>query len=145
MKLKTLMAISGLSATVAAASPLDVAGLWLTEAGTGHIEIKDCGDGTPCGTLVWVDPMAANTHLDAKNRTATLRNRPLIGVPIVWGFKRATDAWRGGKIYNPEDGKTFRASLSVTQDADLEVKGCLGPLCRTNIWTRLDASRSLDR
>ena len=59
------LAILAIAATtnVAAADPHDVEGLWLTQARDGHIEIKDCGDGSPCGTLVWVDPATTERRL----------------------------------------------------------------------------------
>lgn len=34
----------------------DVFGLFATEEGTSHVSIADCSDGTPCGTVVWIDP-----------------------------------------------------------------------------------------
>ena len=124
----------------AEADPHDVYGLWMSEARDGHIEIRDCGDGTPCGALVWVDLDRAPTDRDEHNPDANLRTRSLIGVPIVWGYARSKKEWRGGHIYNPEDGKTFRSSLKRLGDGMLSVKGCLGPLCRTNIWTPISAT-----
>ena len=120
------------------ASPHDVYGLWMSEAKDGHIEISDCGDGTPCGTLVWVDPQKADTLLDLRNKDKNLRKRALVGVPIIWNFERAKTGWKSGRIYNPEDGKTFTAHVK-RQDVDhLQVKGCLGVICITNIWTRVE-------
>lgn len=128
----------------ASASPHDVFGLWLSEAKDGHINISDCGDGTPCGTLVWVDPKTTDTTLDARNKDRDLRSRSLVGVPIIWGFERTKNGWKAGKIYNPEDGKTFGARVK-RQDVDLlEVKGCLGFMCITNIWTRVSLEAQAD-
>lgn len=132
----SFLSIAALSfAAPAVARPYDVYGLWLSAAKDGHIEIRDCGDGTPCGNLVWVDPAKADTHLDVRNRDPSLRSRKLIGTPIIRGFEPAPIGWKGGEIYNPEDGKTFAASLEKLPNGSLKVKGCLGPLCRTNIWT----------
>ncbi|MGB0907388.1 MAG: DUF2147 domain-containing protein [Maricaulaceae bacterium] len=121
----------------AQASPHDVYGLWVSEAKDGHIEISDCGDGTPCGKLVWIDPAKADTALDLRNKDAGLRARPLLDVPIIWDFKRAKKGWKAGKIYNPEDGKTFRARVKAKDADHLQVKGCLGLICIANIWTRV--------
>jgi len=119
------------------ASAHEVYGLWMSEAKDGHIEVSDCGDGTPCGRLVWIDPHKADTLLDARNKNKDLRSRALIGVPIIWDFERSKKGWKSGKIYNPEDGKTFSARVK-RQDIDhLQVKGCLGVICITNIWTRV--------
>lgn len=127
----------GLFPISAQANHSDVFGLWLSEAKDGHIQISDCGDGTPCGALVWIDPETADTTLDARNKDRNLRTRPLLGVPIIWGYKRSKNGWKAGKIYNPEDGKTFRSSVKQHSENSLKVKGCLGPLCITNIWTRV--------
>ena len=123
----------------AMADPLEVFGVWLTAAKDGYVEIRDCGDGTPCGTLVRIVPTGTNTELDARNRDPSLRQRKLIGTPIVWGFKQTSKKWQHGSIYNPNDGKTFAASLERRDDGTLKVRGCLGPICRTNIWERVDA------
>jgi len=120
------------------ASPHDVYGIWVSEAQDGHIEVSDCGDGTPCGTLVWIDPLKADTViLDERNRNIDLRKRALIGVPIIWGFERSKKGWKAGKIYNPEDGKTFTAKVKRKDANHLQVKGCLGIICISNVWTRL--------
>lgn len=125
------LAVSG----SAHASTFDVYGLWLTQAEDAHIEVTDCGDGTPCGSLVWVDPIVTHEEVDARNANKLLRTRPLIGVPIVWGYTRGRKAWRSGHIYNPEDGKTFKSTMRLQKNGTLKVKGCLGSLCITNIWT----------
>jgi len=134
---KTLFLIFAIALLIgeAKADPLDVYGLWLTEAGDGHVNITDCGDGTPCGALVWVDPAQTPINRDVKNPDLKLRNRPLIGVPIIWGYRAGRRIWRNGRIYNPDDGKTFGSSLQRLENGNLKVKGCLGPLCVTNLWT----------
>lgn len=138
MKILYLALITALCSYTACASSLDVYGLWLTEAKDGHVEIIDCGDGTPCGNLVWIDPLKAPTERDTRNRNTARQNRPLIGVPIVWDYVARRGEWREGRIYNPEDGKTFGSSMRRLENGTLRVKGCLGPICITNIWTPLD-------
>lgn len=121
--------------TAANADTFDVYGLWLTQAETAHIEVTDCGDGTPCGALIWIDPVIADAGIDARNANKTLRTRPLVGVPIVWGYARGKKNWRSGHIYNPEDGKTFKSTMRLQDNGTLKVKGCIGLICITNIWT----------
>lgn len=138
-------AMLSLTPLSAHASSHDVYGLWMSEAKDGHIEVSDCGDGTPCGTLVWVDPEKADTLLDSRNKKEELRSRALVGVPIIWNFERSQKGWKSGKIYNPEDGKTFTARIK-RQDADhLQVKGCLGVICITNMWTRVASSEPINQ
>lgn len=113
-----------------------ISGNWITQGEDAKILIKDCGDGTPCGTLIWVDPCVPGGGLDAKNPEPTLRTRPLVGVKIIWGLEKRNEAWRSGWIYKPQDGKTFRTSLHLRSEDKLVVKGYLGPICRSNTWTR---------
>lgn len=136
-----LFAVSGPTS----AAPLDVVGTWAAESRygniQGHVRIADCGDGTPCGVLVWFDPARTRQRTDAQNPDRKLRGRSLIGMPLIIGFERQGPAWRRGRLYNPEDGKTFVCSLQLAPDRKhLRVTGCLGPFCQTKIWTRVAAS-----
>lgn len=129
----------------APSAPLDVAGTWTAESRYGnifgHVRISDCGDGTPCGALVWFDPARTRQRTDARNPDHTLRARPLIGTRLITGFERQGPAWRRGRLYNPEDGTTFACTLQLAPDRNhLRVTGCLGPFCQTKIWTRVVAS-----
>ena len=126
----------------AAADLADLSGLWRTERHGALVQVVDCGDGTPCGWLVGVDPTVAQgqTH-DVRNRDPARRHRPLVGLPILWGFavrpEGGREDWRAGRVYNPDDGKTFPARLKMLHSAGLQVTGCLGPLCRSETWTRV--------
>jgi uncharacterized protein (DUF2147 family) len=119
------------------AARLDVDGVWLTADRDGQVEIRDCGNRSPCGRLVWFDPAKGSSRLDSRNRVTQLRQRQLMGVPIFWGFERQNNKWIGGNIYNPEDGKTFKSRLRLGGDDQLIVTGCLGAICITRIWTRI--------
>lgn len=114
-------------------------GRWRTIRHGALVDIVDCGDATPCANLSWIDEAISegNTQ-DIRNRNSELRNRPLIGAPILWGFEAEGTGWRDGWLYNPEDGKTFRAHMRLLSDRELEVSGCIGVLCRSQIWTRAD-------
>lgn len=133
--------IVGLVGAPAQASPLDVSGTWIAPSRygqiTSHVRISDCGDGTPCGHLVWLDPAAKSAKFDERNLDRALRRRPLLGTPILTGFKRHDPGWQGGTLYNPEDGKSFASRMALGSDGRLWVTGCLGPLCRTKAWSRL--------
>ena len=126
----------------AQAAPLDVEGTWIAPNRDGriksHVRISDCGDGTPCGVLVWLDSNANGRTLDERNPDKSLRHRPLIGVPILSSFARHGSTWRRGRLYNPEDGMSFACSLTLDPAGQLLVTGCLGPLCQTKIWRRVD-------
>ena len=134
--LASVTSLIALTATSASANPLDtVSGLWLNDSKTGHIEILDCGDGTPCGHLRWVQTDQSGEPKDINNSDAALRSRPLIGVKMLSGFKLKKDRWKKGTIYNPKDGKTYGSSLKRLDPTTLQVKGCVGPICKKQIWT----------
>ncbi|MFM2399008.1 MAG: hypothetical protein RL341_1165 [Pseudomonadota bacterium] len=115
----------------------DLAGRWREVRYGALVDISDCGDGTPCGRLAWADARFTQGHTqDVRNRAPALRERALIGLPILWGFATAPDGWRNGRLYNPDDGKTFRAHMRLVSATELRVTGCLGPLCRSEVWTR---------
>ncbi len=138
-----LFAVSG----PALSAPLDVAGTWSAESRygniLGHVRITDCGDGTPCGALVWFDPTRSRHRTDVRNPDRALRGRPLVGTMLITGFELLGQEWRRGRLYNPEDGTTFACTLRLAPDRHhLRVTGCLGPFCQTKIWTRVAASAS---
>jgi len=115
----------------------EVSGIWRTVRHGALVNIVDCGNSTPCGVLVWASGAVFNGNTqDTRNRRPSLRERPLLGVPILWGFQPSSSGWQNGRVYNPEDGKTFRANLQLLSNNELRVTGCLGPLCRSQIWTR---------
>jgi len=126
-----------LAQSAAAETPyaLDVFGVWLTEEQTSKVEITDCGGGAPCGAIIWIDDPAPDALRDSENPDAALRDRPLIGLTILSGFEAKKAQWKKGKIYDPEDGKTYGSKLRRLADGTLQVKGCIGPLCQTQIWT----------
>lgn len=133
-----------LVAFAASAGPLDVHGIWMTQSRTGLVQIKDCGDGTPCGTLIWVDAPVAAAQLDENNPDPDLRARSLIGVKMLWGFSEKSTRWSKGKIYSPEEGKTYRSAIRQRPDGNLEVKGCIGPFCQAQLWTKVQIDGTMD-
>ena len=80
---------------------------------------------------------ASAAPVDALAGEPDLRERPLIGVPILWGFLPDGEGWQGGRLYNPDDGKDFRAELQLLSPTRLRVTACFGPFCRSQIWTRI--------
>lgn len=116
-------------------NPHDVYGLWSTEAKTAHVDIADCGDGTPCGTIVWVKAPEGVVVRDTENPDPALRDTPLVGVKMIYGFERKSSAWKKGQIYDPSNGKSYKSAIKLKADGTLEMKGCVGPICKTQIWT----------
>ena len=132
--------VSGFSLP-ALASPHDVEGVWLTESGGSKIVIEDCGDGTPCGRIAWINPESLQPEdrdavlTDRNNPDEDMRGQELIGLVILKGFRRGGKRWKRGSIYDPESGKIYGSGISLNEDGTLNLKGCIGPFCQTQTWT----------
>lgn len=121
-----------------AASPDIVVGKWRTPSRHGVVDIARCG-GSLCGRLVESDNLRTNPDLrDVNNKDTAKRNRKLKDLQILGGFTSGKDGWNGGTIYNPEDGGTYKATITTAGNDTLKLKGCIvWPLCKTQTWTRL--------
>ena len=138
--LKVLAAALLLSfAPVAAAQ--DILGLW--NADDSRVEIYACGD-LLCGRIAELDePLDANGNpkLDTNNPDPALRSRPILGMDLIAGFSpKGEGKWRGGTIYDPRDGKTYKCAMSLKPDGTLEVRGYVGVALfgKTVVWTRAE-------
>ncbi|MGH7025176.1 MAG: DUF2147 domain-containing protein [Caulobacteraceae bacterium] len=119
-----------------AAPPL---GMWLTPDRAAKVRLAPCG-AELCGTIVWLkeplDPATSKPRTDVRNVDPSLRARPIVGLRLLDGLKAAdANHWRGGRIYDPRIGKTFPAKLTLRPDGGLDVQGCAGPFCVTQVWT----------
>lgn len=121
-----------------AANPDTVIGTWKTTTRNGVVAIERCGESL-CGKLVSSDHLKQNPDLrDAANKDTAKRTRKLKDLQILGGFKRESDAWTGGTIYNAEDGATYKATITPAGADTLKLKGCVvWPLCKTQTWTRV--------
>jgi uncharacterized protein (DUF2147 family) len=137
----TTIAAALLGAALAPAFAADLTGTWLTEEGKATVRVADCA-GALCGTIVALkepnDPQTGRPKIDKNNADAGKRSRPIVGVQILLGLKPdGANKW-SGQIYNPEDGKTYTASVTQPAANTLKVQGCMlgGVICKTNTWTR---------
>lgn len=67
------------------------------------------------------------------------KGKPILGMEIVRGAKKADgkDVWEGGKILDPENGKTYALKMTpIDGGKKLEVRGSIGPFGRTQTWVR---------
>ncbi|ODT86027.1 DUF2147 domain-containing protein [Phenylobacterium sp. SCN 70-31] len=121
----------------AAADP--VHGEWLTPDGSGKIRIAPC-PGKPdrvCGAISWLKNPADAKATDLNNPDPALKRRPILGLPMIRDFKAAGPGrWTGGKIYDPNSGKTYDSKLSVNPNGTLKVEGCVLMVCQAQTWRR---------
>ncbi len=125
--------------TVMPASAEEMIGTWLTANSDAHIRVAKCGKAM-CATVVWlkdaVDPKTGQPPVDDKNPNASLRSRKIVGIRIFAMEQDNTGSWVGG-IYNSDDGQTYKGRLSPRGNDELEVQGCAGSLCGSEVWTRV--------
>lgn len=119
----------------------DPTGTWLTEGGKSRVMIQPCGEKI-CGKIVWLSESRnadGSEKLDIHNKDESLRERSIMGLELLTDFVAAGDVkWTEGEIYNPEDGKTYRSELELTDSGTLKVTGCVFFFCKTQTWTRVE-------
>ena len=128
-----------------------VLGTWLTEAGEqggrAHVQISRQGKGL-VGKIVHLEEpnfepghaRAGKPKVDLENPDAKLRERPILGLAILQGFTYAGNGkWTGGTVYDPANGKTYKAQLTLTGRDTLALRGYIGVpmLGRTSTWKRV--------
>ena len=67
------------------------------------------------------------------------KDKPIIGMTILWGLKKDGDTWAGGEILDPDNGKTYRCKMTLSEDGkSLNVRGFIGIslIGRSQIWWR---------
>jgi len=128
MKLKVLVLSTLLSAPVAAmAEP--ALGTWLSppdgKGQVGHVEVSKCGAAL-CGTLV-----------RAYDSTGKPVITPNVGKRLIWNMvPQGNGAYDDGEVYVPAFGRNYDAEMRVAGNT-LTVRGCLGPVCKNQTWTRV--------
>lgn len=144
--------IAGLLPLVAicvyAANADDILGVWYNQEKDAKIEIFKCGE-KYCGKVVWLkepnypagstEGTPGTPRLDHNNPDPTLRSNPIMGLRIVHDFVFMGDGlWKGGKVYDPKNGKTYRGKMTLVSPGQLNLRGFIGIslIGRTAIWTR---------
>lgn len=135
------LALAGLlGATSSDAQSPSPVGVWLHANGRIKVEIALCGDRL-CGKIVWFrwpNDAQGLPLVDLRNPDPALRARPLMGLTVLEGLRRTDErTWGDGKIYNPDDGRDYRALMSIQDDGALRVRAyeLLPIFGETQIWT----------
>jgi len=67
------------------------------------------------------------------------KDKPIIGMTILWGLKQDGNSWTGGEILDPHNGKVYRCKLTPSADGKtLDVRGFIGVsfIGRSQTWLR---------
>ncbi len=123
----------------------DILGEWITEDGDSHVEIFK-KDNQYFGKIVaLIEPnylpgevkgMVGKPRLDLNNPKKSLRSNSLVGLELMKNFRFDDNKWVGGSIYDPENGKSYKCKISLTEDGELHVRGYVGISLfgRTSVW-----------
>jgi uncharacterized protein (DUF2147 family) len=112
-------------------------GEWAVAGDLAHLRIADCA-GRLWGVISW----EMYPGIDRHNPDSAMRNRPMLGLPIVLGMKQEKANRWTGEIYNAADGRIYPGQISLASADVLHVEGCLlGFLCGGQDWTRVKDPR----
>lgn len=130
--------LSTLIALALSAAPVDSPhGLWKTPGG-GQIRMAPCG-AELCGVVVTSPHLRDHPdQADALNANPSLRGRRIKGLRTLQVRPTGPNEWNKGWVYNPEDGKTYKAEVKLLGAGKLKMTGCIAkPLCQSQTWTRI--------
>lgn len=67
------------------------------------------------------------------------KDQPVLGMVFMWGLKKNGDAYAGGAILDPDDGKVYKSRMTLIDGGrKLSVRGYIGvPIFgRSQVWLR---------
>ena len=126
------------------AASVDPTGYWKKPDAEreSKIEVFKCGKKKTnlCAKIAWLkepnDSKGQPLH-DVRNENPALRGRQILGLPIFTDLVPSAPSTWNGKIYNPEDGRTYTATLTVVSRKQILLKGCKAwLLCGERNWFR---------
>lgn len=129
---------------LAGETPARIAGVWKTPGGAAKIDVGPCETSPTriCGVLKFLAngrDSAGELRRDSANPNARLRERRLIGIRILEGFRSSGPGkWSEGTIYDPESGRTYVSRIALGRKGELIVSGCVLVVCRSQTWTRAE-------
>lgn len=136
-----VLALSLAASPALAADPVE--GDWLVQTKRVKVRMAPCSaaPATLCGKIVWlVEPLDKDgkPKRDILNPDAARHDDPVMGMLMIRDFKNAGPGrWTGGKIYDPNSGRTYDSKMQVQVDGTLKLDGCvLKVVCVSQTWTR---------
>ena len=105
----------------------------------GIVEIYQARDGSLDGRVVEVLDLKGGPNPLCIQCWGAERRKPIIGMVTLRGLKPdGKGRWSGGKVLDPENGKTYKSKLELLDGGrKLGMSGCIGFLCRQQVWVRL--------
>jgi uncharacterized protein (DUF2147 family) len=130
-----------LLASAQAADPNSPVGKWKTiDKDSGKpksiIEITE-NNGVLTGKIV--ELLEGANEKTCSKCEGDLKDKPLVGMKIVWDLKKEGDEWADGKIFNPADGGTYNSKAKLTNGGKtLEVTGKWMFISKQQQWQRVN-------
>jgi uncharacterized protein (DUF2147 family) len=106
----------------------DIFGEWWTPGFNARVLIYHCGE-KACGNITWAWE---------ETPPGIAEKKPLVGQAIFSGLAREEDDIWEGRIYNPEDGRSYSSNVALLTSLTLEVNGCVMMFCKRQVWRRFD-------
>lgn len=145
-----LLAVAAHAADPYVPTPSAIVGDWLVESHDAVIRIEQAG-GEYQGTILWQlhdtygpeDGPELNGKIvtDRHNPDPALRSRPLTGLRLLTGltFDPGSNKWKGGHVYNSDDGRTYNCWVRLRGPDRLQLHGYIGISLfgGSTVWTRV--------
>ncbi|MDQ6765010.1 MAG: DUF2147 domain-containing protein [Verrucomicrobiota bacterium] len=131
-------------AQMSAAASDSPAGIWKSiDDETGHpksiIQISEQQGGELTAKVVRILESDRGPHPVCSACRGDRKDKPIEGMTIMWGVRKNGNVWDGGRILDPQIGKTYSVKLALTDSGrKLDVHGYLGIslLGRSQTWVR---------
>ena len=129
------------------AAAVDPTGYWYKPDAVRELKIQvfKCGSGKSqlCAKIAWLkdpnDTKGKPLH-DIRNENPSMHDRPIVGLTLFSGMQASAPGTWTGQIYNPEDGHTYAATLTMISRSEIKLRGCKAwLLCGEKQWLRTSA------
>lgn len=103
------------------------------------VEVFDAGNGSYGARVVRLLDTSRGPNPLCDKCSGSRRNQPILGMVIAWDLRRDGEGLTGGRILDPENGKTYSVRMTPVEGGRrLQVRGFLGIalLGRTQVWRR---------
>lgn len=140
-KIKLFTACASLLTQLALAHPASPVGNWTTygpnKKPASIVQVKEVA-GELEGTITKFFPKAGeNANPVCKKCTGQFRDKPLIGMKIMWGLKPSQHQWSGGHILAVKKGKIINCTVKMRGNDALEVRAYINRFVgETDLWKR---------
>ena len=139
-----IMAGIGLSGFAAAAEETSPVGNWKTiDDKTGKVksivQIFEANGELKGKVEKLFSPPAKSENPICDKCEGELKDKPVLGMVIMWGLKKDGNEYTDGHILDPAEGKIYKCKIKLAEDGkQLELRGFVGIslLGRTQTWIR---------